>query len=265
MRRNTATVGFAFSLIVMLAAQISFLTRKIQPADVALYARHGIELARTAKWRYGYLPSMHGAFLVKVPITEPEAKEPPRGTELTSLMSAELRSVPLKFAFEMIFYIFLLVYVFFLAPRLSAALRNREGRRLSRFFSKLLPGALFFVLVAAPLLIWGYGYGGFTNLVGPDAMSYSGPYFHLQMWLHNSSNSISYRAFVSPLMLPVGVFVDLVWEGLQKLPVFGELLDSEPATAAPYWAAGALVYGLVGLTLSRTSRLITARQRGTHA
>lgn len=263
MRRSLATAGFGLSVIVMLAVQVFFLARKIEPVDGAVYARYGIELASTAKWRYGYVAGMHGAVLVKVPITEPGARRTAEPTELKRLMAAELAGIPLRFTLETTFYAFLLVYVFFLAPRLAAALRNRGGRRFRGFLARLLPGALFFVFAAAPLLIWGYGYGGFTNLVGPDAMSYSGPYFHWRSWLGNSSNSISYRAFVSPLVLPAGMFVELLWEGLHALPLLGELYESEPASNAPYWVAGAFLYGLFGLALRRI--FATPRPRPTPA
>ena len=78
-------------------------------------------------------------------------------------------------------------------------------------------------------------------------MSCSGPYFHFRSWLNNSSNSISYRAFVSPLTLPAGVLVELAWSALQHMPVYGPLLSSEPESVLPYWIAGGIFYGLVAV------------------
>lgn len=249
------------------AAHVSFLSRKIQPLDAEQYARYGIDLRVTPDWRFGFVAGTHGAVLVKVR----NAGQAPRRSKnqwvrkLEPVMGRELKLIPLKFILESVFYLLLLAYLFLLAPRLRAALLKTAGKRLTRFGANLALGAVFFVLAAAPLLIWGYGYGGFTNLVGPGAMSYSGPYFRLQAWLHNSSNSISYRAVISPLMLPPAVVVQLGWEGLRHVPVYGTLMESEPSTSLPYWLGGALVYGLVALAFKRVSDAIGKRSTTTSA
>ena len=261
MSRKTALIGFAVASGITLAAHVSILTRKIQPLDTEQYARHGRDLRVTPDWRFGFVAGMHGAVLVKVRNSGQTlaGHRDRQDRDLELVMGRELKLIPLKFVLEAFFYLFLLAYLFFLAPLLRAKLLRAAGDRWTRFGADLAPGALFFILAAAPLLVWGYGYGGFTNLVGPGAMSYSGPYYHLEMWLNNSSNSISYRAVISPLMLPPAAVAQLGWEGLRHMPVYGTLMDSEPSTTLPYWLGGALVYGLVALALERVCDAIRKR------
>jgi hypothetical protein len=175
-------------------------------------------------------------------------------------MRSELRSIPRKTALEAVLYFLLGAYVLLVAPRLAGAMRGRRMPRSARIVAMLLPGALFFVLAAAPLLIWSYGYGGFTNLVGPGAISYSGPYFRMQSWFHNASNSVSYRAFVSPLILPPGVMVELCLFGLRALPLVGDAFGDGLDSNWPYWLAGALFYGGIGAAIGAAKGRLRPRE-----
>jgi hypothetical protein len=263
--RQKALVRFGIVAGITLAAHATFLPRKVLPVDSQHYAQYGIDLKVDPVWRIGFIAGVHGATLVKARNTGTPPKERADSwhQELKSVMARELKLIPAKFIAEAFFYLFLLTYLVLASPHLRRALQRRSRDRPIRIVAALTPGAIFFFLAASPLLIWGYGYGGFTNLVGPGCMSFSGPYFHLRAWLYNSSNSISYRAFVSPITLPVGTLVGLVWEGLRSLPILGAFLDSEPETALPYWFAGAFLYGLVGVALERTARLIAGCRTAT--
>lgn len=253
MRNRNAVLGFVTCGAFVLVVEAFFAARKVRPIDLEAYASQCVDIEARDGWRFGFWPGMHGALLVKTP-DRGQSPRPPHdehGRKLHALMSRELRQIPLKVALETGFYLGVLGFVFFVAAPLRDLARGSTPGRPRRLAASLLPGALLFCVAAAPLLLLGYGYGGFTNLVGPGAMSYSGPYFHWRSWIQDSSNSISYRAFVSPLLLPPGVLVQTGWLALRKIPIYGPLLDDEPAGAAAYWVAGALVYGTLWALLQR--------------
>lgn len=175
-------------------------------------------------------------------------------------MTRELERIPERVLEEALFYALLMAYLLLVLPRLRSGGQRIRTRSL-RWMASLLPGGIFFVVAAAPLLVWGYGYGGFSNLAGPNAMSFSGPYYHFDSWLNNSSNSVSYRAFISPILLPPGILVELAWWGFQKVPVYGVLLDSEPNSVWPHWIAGTFFYGLAFLGIHTLLGSLTRRRR----
>jgi len=252
-------IGLAASAILATAIQCIFLPKKLTPLDADQYGRYAIELEADPNGRYGYVPGMHGAVLVRAPASAPPPRSRPHQRELESFMRSELRSIPRKTALEAIFYFLLGAYLFLGAPRLAAATRNRRMDRFAGIAATFLPGALFFVIAASPLLIGDYGYGGFTNLAGPGAFSYSGPHFHLQSWLGNSSNSISYRAFVSPVVLPPGVLVRLANRVLRSVPLIGDAFSGGVESVWPYWVAGTIFYGGIGAVLSAVGRRLRRR------
>lgn len=265
--RKTSLIGFAAASGITLAVHLSFLARKIQPVNDEQYARYGHDLRVTPGWRFGFVAGMHGAFLIKVRNRGgvPQSVDDRRARNLRLVMSRELELIGGKFIGETIFYLLLLCYLFFLGPHLRTSLRKTARSGLARFGANLAPGAIFFILAATPLLIWGYGYGGFTNLVGPGAMSYSGPYFSLGAWLNSSSNSITYRAVVSPIMLPPAMVVQLSWEAFRHVPVYGILMEDVPSITLPYWLAGVLLYGFGGLAIQKLSDAIRKRYARTQA
>jgi hypothetical protein len=231
------------ALAVILTAHFWLLTRKIHPVQTAEYA---VDLRVTPQRRYGFMAGFHGAILVKAPNSGlgPVRKGFP-SPGLEPVMLRELRSIPWKAALEAAFYLVLIGYLFLVAGRLRALWPGQKRGRLAGIAGSLLPGAIFFVLAASPLLLGGYGYGGFSNLAGPGAISASGPYFNLNLWLSNSGNTISYRAFVSPIMIPAGVLSEIFQFLIKQIPIYGELIEDPPAPFV-YWFFGAAFYGVLG-------------------
>jgi hypothetical protein len=254
---------FGISTILLIAVHATFLPRKIRRIEPDEYTRYAIDLRVAPKERIGFVSGTHGAVLVRAtnsggaPHNE---RGDPKSQELRAFMARELERIPTKFLGETLFYVTLLAYAVLLLPRLRRVARRIRTTSL-RWLAAILPGGILFVLAAAPLLIWGYGYGGFSNLVGPNAMSFSGPYFHLNTWLNNSSNSVSYRAFISPILLPPSILVELAWWGFQRLPVYGVLLDTESESVWSYWIAGTIFYGLAFLGVHELATLLSRRRR----
>ena len=265
MRNRVGLLVFALSVLLLLAVEGFFLWKKVPAMDPDQYGRYAHDLETRNEWRYGYIQGVHGAYLVRAR----DAAQPQRSAtgsdkdEMRSFMRSELRRIPRKTALETALYASILAFLFFGARPLRGLVRGRTPRRLRRLVADVLPGAVVFALIAFPLLVFGYGYGGFTNLVGPGAMSYSGPYFRWESWVGNSSNSISYRALVSVVTIPAGLLVELVWMALERIPFVVELDDVE--TAAPYWIADLLFYGALSVAAIRTIGAIRRRRRPVRA
>jgi hypothetical protein len=238
--------AFLVASALVLTGHFWLLTRKIHPLQTTDYALHAVDLHVTSRWRYGFLSSLHGAVLVKAPNSGPvPTRADSLSRELKPVMQRELRFIPWKAALEAALYLALLGYLFLVAGRLRARLHSPQRSRFASTAVSLLPGAVFFVLAASPLLLGGYGYGGFSNLAGPGAISASGPYFNLDLWLRNSGNTISHRAFVSPIMIPAGALSGIFQSLIKHLPVYGELIEDSPGPFV-YWLFGASFYGVLG-------------------
>jgi len=252
----------AFLLIsgVALAGHFWLLTRKIHPISGSEYGSHAVDLRETPRWRYGFFAGHHGAVLVKTLNLGkvPTAKESGLIRELKPVMERELRLIPRKAVLEAVLYLLVLGYLILVTERLRIRLLNPGRNRLARLALELVPGAIFFALAAGPLLLWGYGYGGFSNLAGPGALSYSGPYFSLTNWLMNSGNTISYRAFISPILLPVDVLSELLQLAAKRIPIYGDVMENGLSPLA-YCLLGVGFYGVVGLVAGRVGHRTTTK------
>jgi hypothetical protein len=235
---------FGASAVAVLTVHVAFARSKIPEASADLYERAGVGLQLKGPWLYGYVAGMHGAYLVKVP-RPPSAPKTARRSgrpEITAIMARELDLVPAKVAGEAALYIAMLAYLFFGTRVVRRALERFGSSRMARWIRFFGPGAILFVIVAAPLLVFGYGYGGFTNLAGPGAMSYSGPYYDWTLWRYLSGNTISYRAFISLALAPVGFLVQLTTLAWNAVTRFDEDLEQLFLVSA-YWFVGVLLYG----------------------
>ncbi len=235
---------FAVTVCAVLAAHTTFVKTKIREADPERYRRAGRDLRVNGQWRYGYLVSFHGAVLAKVARdSAPGAgSRDSHAPELSATMLRELNLVPLKVIGEAFFYVGLLAYLFFGMSMVTGRLAILGNSRMGRWTRFLAPGALFYAMLAMPLLSFGYGYGGFSNLAGPGAMSWSGPYFHWDLWRLNSGNTISYRAVISPAVFPVEFAADILASAYGIWGPFREEIES--ATWRPMlWILGGLFYG----------------------
>jgi hypothetical protein len=91
-------------------------------------------------------------------------------------MKDELDLVLLKAALEGALYLLLLLHGFFVAPRIVARIRARTRRGLWPAAGMAFLWALGWTMLAAPLLLRGYGEPIYPTWVGPGALSYSGSY-----------------------------------------------------------------------------------------
>ena len=222
---------FILLSLLIIAVQAFFLFLKVFEIPPEVYSEIAWDLQVTPGWRYGYAKGWHGAVLVKT-LNQAEVipeSEAIGGDEITQAMARELEMVPWKFAGELMLYLGLLAFVFFI-PRWLAHRLSLSGRLRRIIPMYIVLWAAAWIVFLLPWLASGYGASMFTTWEGPGALSYSGPYPRSSAI---PADTVSYRPLVEagamwPLIIGYGI-VGLISDSIHLptgivLLVFGILV-----------------------------------------
>ena len=175
-RRACRWTLFAAALMLMLLMQEICLRDKVPCVDADAYGSEATELRVSPHWRYGYIETMHGARLVRTANVSLAVSPSRPASHVWVAMNDELGRVPLKVAGETTLYLLLLVYGFFAAPWLADKASASICARLVNAGHVGVLWATGWTILAAPILLWGYGEPIYSTWSGPGGFSSSGPY-----------------------------------------------------------------------------------------
>lgn len=240
--RNRRFRYFVLAMAGAVGLQVLFFHLRIPEVKPKYFAHEAVELKITPTWRYGYVQLWHGAVLVKArngPALkgsscwiQPYEADP----EISALMRRELNSLPTKAGLEAALYLVIIGYVFYVWDWLKLALLTERPTRIRVLGAEILGWTVLWLIMALPLLLWGYGTPLYTNCLGPGALSCT------KIFLGAApaySLTVSYH-FLLAIVAPW--FLVLAWPVFWIAAHFPRISEG-----LVVWLAGLQFLGLVGL------------------
>ena len=235
---------FVLAVVVVVGLQALIFHLWIPEVKSAYFAHNAVELKITPRWRYGYVRSWHGAVLVKAR-NGPGLKGLSRKSqpyvpdaETFAIMQRQLKRLPTKAGLEAALYLVIIAYVFYVWGWLKLGLLTERPTRIRVLGAEILGWTVLWLIIALPLLLWGYGTPLFSNCLGPGALSSSGIFLGAGPAF---SSTVSYRG----LLMVVAPFLLLGAELACRVASFFPQITE----GVVLWLSGLIAFATLGLSL----------------